>query len=358
MSLESALLFDKYRRCTLLIIVPNRTGPLATTPNHLAITQGANVNGVWVEAVPKLVTGELATWMSVASVAPARIPGYWTYKKGSKPDIGAAPTPGEKVVYLMHGGAYIRLTAHPTDSTAAIARGLVEHVGSVHRAFSIEYRLSSHKPYAIANPFPAALLDALAGYNYLVNVVGFSPSNIIIAGDSAGGNLAHALTRYLIEYKNIPGVTLPEPAGALVLLSPWVDLSTSHEVPGSSAHTCAPSDYIRPVEKGVHYAKDAFLGPLGTGAATHNKYISPASLHPAMTVDFKGFPRTFIVAGGAEVLLDQIRTFRDRMAKDLDDEHLKYLEAEDGIHDYIVFEWHEPERTDTLRQIAKWVDAV
>ncbi|KAF9465001.1 Alpha/Beta hydrolase protein [Collybia nuda] len=336
--------------------IAGKAGPLVTTPNHLAITPGVNVHGAWAEPVPELITGELATWMSATSVTPARVPGYWTYKKGFNPDIGAPPTPGEKVVYLMHGGAYIRLSAHPTDPTAAIARGLVQHIGSVHRAFSIEYRLASHKPYPVANPFPAALLDALAGYNYLVDVVGFTPSNIIIAGDSAGGNLAHALTRYLIEYKDTPGVNLPAPAGALILLSPWMDLSTSHEVPGSSAETCAPSDYIRPIEKGIHYAKDAFLGPLGIGAASHNKYISPASLHPSMTVDFKGFPRTFIVAGGAEVLLDQIRTFRERMAKDLDDKHLKYVEAEDGIHDYLVFEWHEPERTDTLKQIGKWVD--
>lgn len=343
---------------SFMVAILNRTGPLSIIPNHLAITSGPNVNGIWVEPVPNFVTGALAIWMSVTSVAPVRIPGYWTYKKGAKLDIGAAPTPGEKVVYHLHGGAYIRLTAHPTDSTAAIARGLIKHIGSVHRAFSIEYRLSSHKPYATANPFPAALLDALAGYNYLVNVVGFSPSNIIIAGDSAGGNLAHAVTRYLIEHKNVPGVTLPDPPGALVLLSPWVDLSTSHEVPGSSAETCAPSDYIQPVKRGIYYAKDAFLGPLGAGAAMHNKYVSPASLHPALSVDFKGFPRTFIVAGGAEVLLDQIRTFRDRMAKDLDSENLKYLEAKDGIHDYLVFEWHEPERTDALRQIAKWVDAV
>jgi acetyl esterase/lipase len=298
--------------------------------------------------------GELKTWMAATSVSPVRLPGYWVYKKGSKLEDDASPQPGEKVVYLLHGGAYIRLSAHPTDPSAAIGRGLLKHVDSAHRAFSIEYRLSSHKPYAVANPFPAALLDALAGYNYLVNVAGILPSDIIVVGDSAGGNLAHALTRYLIEYKD---TKLPAPPGALVLLSPWSDLSQSHDKPGSSAFKCAPSDYISPTEKGFNYAKDAFLGPLGMGAAAHNKYISPASLHPSMTIDFKGFPRTFIVAGGAEVLLDQIRTLKDRMVKDLGKDHIEYYEARDGVHDYLVFDWHEPERTDTLRQIAKWVEA-
>jgi hypothetical protein len=44
------------------------------------------------------------------------------------------------------------------------------------------------------------------------------------------------------------------------------------------------------------------------------------------------------------------------MAKDMGDEKVRYLEAEDGIHDFLVFDgWHEPERGDTLRAIAKWV---
>jgi hypothetical protein len=45
------------------------------------------------------------------------------------------------------------------------------------------------------------------------------------------------------------------------------------------------------------------------------------------------------------------------MAKDMGDEKVRYLEAEDGIHDFLVFDagWHEPERGDTLKAIAKWV---
>jgi len=336
-----------------MLLLTSKTGPLTSMPDYLAITPGVNVNGIWVDPVPELIAGELKSWTLAASVSSVRIPGYWMHRKGSTIDIGAPPIPEEKVVYFLHGGAYIRLSAHPTDPTATITRGFLRHVNAVRRAFSIEYRLSSHKPYAVENPFPAALLDALAGYNHLVNVAGFSPSDIIVVGDSAGGNLAHALTRYLVEHKNAPNI--PAPPGALVLLSPWSDLSDSHVKPGSSAFTCEQSDYISGRGDSV-YAKDAFLGPFGTGA-THNKYISPASLHPSMSISFKGFPKTFIVAGGAEVLLDQIRTLKDRMVKDLG-EKVKYYEAKDSVHDYLVFEWHEPERTNTLLEIAKWVEGL
>jgi len=258
----------------------------------------------------------------------------------------------EKVAYLLHGGAYTRLSAHPSDPTAGIARGLLERVDSVHRTFTIEYRLSSTKPYKEENPFPAALLDALTGYNYLVNTLHIPPSDIIVEGDSAGGNLALALIRYLVEH---PVPTLPPP-GLLLLLSPWVDLGTSHAYPGSSYYTCSNSDYIVMTTPSLSlYPIVAFSGPFGLGATEINRYISPASTFIS-DISFTNFPPTFISAGGAEVLRDSIRTLYQKMAKDVGDK-VRYLEAEDGVHDFVVFDggWHEPERTDTLTAIAQWV---
>ena len=298
--------------------------------------------------------------MTTASVTPIRIPGYWMHKRGSTVEIEASPVPGEKVVYYMHGGGYARNSAHPTDPISVIPRDLLKHAESVHRTFSIEYRISSittpPNP-AQSNPFPAALLDALAGYNYLVNDIGFSPSDIIFSGDSAGGNLAHALARYLVEYNDTPD--MPAPPSALILLSPWTDLGMSHDKPGSSRYKFVDSDYIDSVmgDSDLDYTS-AFLGPLGMDGAAHNRYISPASLHISTAVDFTGFPKTFIVAGGAEVLLDQIRTFKERMVKDLGEESVKYYEAPDGFHDYLVFTWHEPERTDTFKELAKWIKTI
>ncbi|PFH51558.1 hypothetical protein AMATHDRAFT_142257 [Amanita thiersii Skay4041] len=345
-----------------LMSVTSQTGPLVTVPNHLAITPGTGINGVWVGAVSHLIIGDLKTWRTTSSVASIRIPGYWVHKAGTNIKVASSPTPGEKVIYNLHGGAYVRLSAHPSDLPAAIVRGLLDFVEPVNRVFSIEYRLSSGKPFVVENPFPCALIDALAGYNYLVNVVGFSPADIVIVGDSAGGNLAHALTRYLVENQDSADAKLPRPPGALILLSPWSDLSSSHDTPGSSVFTCSNSDYILN-DGDIAYAKRAFSGPHGSGATETNRYISPASKHPSLEVHFKGFPRTFIVSGGAELILDQIRTLKSRMIADLgegdgvleDEGKVRYLEAPDSVHDYIVFEWHEPERSDTLKEIAKWI---
>jgi acetyl esterase/lipase len=275
------------------------------------------------------------------------------HRAGSTIDVAAPPMPGEKVVYALHGGGYTQLSAHPSNVVSNIGRGLLAHV-DVHRVFSIEYRLSVGKPSKLAHPFPAALLDALAGYNYLVDVVGFSPSDIIVEGDSAGGNLGLALTRYLVEYQRNPDINLPARPSALILLSPWCDIGTSHDVPEPPSWLKSDVDRYKEVDHG----KEAFLGPHGMGAANINRYISPASLHPSMTLHFKGFPRTFISAGGAEILLDQIKVLKERMVKDLGEGNVKYCEAKDAVHDYLVFPWHEPERTETLKDIASWVSGM
>jgi acetyl esterase/lipase len=332
----------------------------------LAITEGVGIKGVWVGAAAHLITGDLKEWAAVAGVSSVRLPGYWVHKKGSSIKVASPPLPGEKIVYALHGGAYIRLSAHPKDPTANIAHGILKHVDAVQRVFSIEYRLSAGAPFKAAYPFPTALIDALTGYNYLVNVVGFSPNDIIIEGDSAGGNLTQALTRYLTEYQDSPEVKLPAPPSAIILVSPWSDVGGSHlKIVNGSASKFRNSDYIPTLDGGTTYATNAFVGPHGQEFAETSPYLSPATLHPSLHVDFKKFPRTFIVGGGAEVLIDQIRTLKDRMIKDLgegdgvdgSEGKVRYHEVPDGIHDYLVFPWHEPERSDTLKKINKWVSA-
>lgn len=341
-----------------------RAGSLGKpTPNHLAITPGLDVKGVWIPAIPELIQDELSIWANVAQIDSIRIPGYWLHKEGSTIKVAAPPMPREKVIYALHGGGYARLSAHPSDPTASIARGLLKHVDSVHRVFSCEYRLSSAPSGNYINPFPAALIDALAGYVYLVKIVGIDPADIVIEGDSAGGNLALALTRYIVEH---PNLGLPPPPGALLLLSAWADLGHQALTPTSSWVQNAPSDYVGLVDIESYYrAIRNFVGPHGLGAAETNPMISPASRHPSMRIHFEGFPRTFITVGGAEVFHDMICILKDRMVSDLGegsgvqpgDGKVRFFVAPEAAHDWIGLPNYEPERTDALKAIAAWIDA-
>lgn len=79
---------------------------------------------------------------------------------------------------------------------------------------AINYR----KALTPSTAFPAQLLDVTAGYAYLLSL-GFEPANITLIGDSAGGHLILALSRYLADLDAaVPqlGVGMP---GALMLIS-------------------------------------------------------------------------------------------------------------------------------------------
>ena len=346
-------------------------------PDYRSIppTTGYDAEGVWINgAPPHLIIAELAIFASVAHVTPIRIPGYWYGRDSAAPKPTASVSnSGQKVFLYLHGGAYFLLSAHPSAPfTPFIYRNLLQLTPDAPHLLAVEYRLSSTRPLPEQHPFPAALLDALAGYIHLVDVMGYDPSNIIVAGDSAGGNLALALTRYLVENKGRAGTDtppLPAPPGHLLLISPRTDLSNSHgdthlmfSPPGANRKQ-ARSAYSNDMdiigddlggEGYPSYGALAYVGPFGLGMALSNRYISPASLHRSLHVSFTGFPRTFIVSGGAERYLDQICTLRDRMMRDMGEGQVTYYEETDGIHDFIGYPSHPGHRA-ALDAIGDWL---
>lgn len=141
-------------QCNVAANILHSVGPLYVPPSYLALVPGIGYHGVWVQPVAsEHIIGKLKVWATASAVSPVKLPGYWLHKSGSTIEPEAPLMPGEKIVYALHGGAYTRLSAHPSDPTAGIARGLLDRVDSVHRTFTIEYRLSSTKPYPIGTGF-------------------------------------------------------------------------------------------------------------------------------------------------------------------------------------------------------------
>ena len=331
-------------------------GPLAF-PNHAAISSTNAAKGVWIKATPELVKGQVAEWAKLGKVEAVNIPGYWYCSPSShfnltsdSNSVDSPPiSPDEKVVLYLHAGGYAIDTAHPSGIDIAAVPAFLNVSKNIGRVFALEYRLSVTEPYPASNPFPAALLDAIAAYNYLVNDIGFKPEKVIVMGCSAGGNLAIALVRYILDN---PGV-LPLPP-AIVALHPWGDLSSSFQGQyDSSAYTNHATDHADSMFYGpIEYAVKAFVGPHD---AKTNVYIAPGSQYLEGKVSFKGFPRTFMSAGGKERLRDTIRLLRDRFIKDLGEENVTYIEPAETVHMYTAFPFMEPERSDTFRQIDEWI---
>ena len=250
-------------------------------------------------------------------------------------------------------------SGHPSDLTCTVPRSIMQSSRSVSRIFRLEYRLTGlSKAKSPPNPFPAALLDAIAGYNYLVHHAHVPPSDIVVLGDSAGGNLALALVRYLVENWGNKEVGIPPPPGALVLCSPWCDMSGSDVKDGGSPLLNKDLDVLQSASPILLRCADNYLGPQGPGATRSNRYISPAAQTLEMkTISFKGFPPTFITAGEFETLRDQIRVLYRRMERDIGKD-VEYYEMEEGIHDPLVFPWyHRPHQVDLVRTAAAWIDS-
>ena len=224
---------------------------------------------------------------------------------------------------------------------------------------SVDYRLSSGPPLDRQNPFPTAIIDATAAYKYLVREVGFLPQNIIIAGDSAGGNLALTLTRYIVESR-LPH--LPPPGG-LIAASPWADMSCSRLGVGSSHFLNSESDIFelpRDGNLGGIPPIIAYIGDIDLEEVGYNRYLAPASKSavPSNVGEdaklFSGFPRSYIMGGGAEVIFDDIMALTEKMMDDGVDITTDF--PPDAVHAYPIFRWHEPERTESFITCAAWLD--
>lgn len=318
------------------------------------INLAAEENGsgfVWIDPVPELVTGGIRELAEINNVKAVRTGGYWFGPRDVP--AGQRAMVGEKVIYHVHGGGYIMLSANHKWARPCYD-GFLEHFPHNSRVFAIEYRLSAAFPFPASSPCPAAIIDALAGYRYLIEDVGFEPQNIILSGDSAGANIALMLAMHLTQ-SQFP--SLPPP-GRLLLLSPAVDLGDTHTEPGSSMHRNASSDYITLFFKSKYCAR-ALVGRHPLEMANTSMWISPAShkldVTPGM---FGGLPPTCIFIGDAEIFLDQVRTLRDRLRAANGEEKIKYMEWADVTHDPFMWPWHESERTLALREIAKWLEEI
>ncbi|KAF8572609.1 alpha/beta-hydrolase, partial [Ramaria rubella] len=293
-----------------------KTGYSALLNDPEAAKRDADALGlVSFEAVPQFVQGDLKQLAQRNGVEPEPCSGYWYGDRSG--GVQRRAEPGEKVVLHMHGGGFIMDTANPKKSnSAALATGLLE-ISAVHfkRLLGVEYRLSSSKPFKVANPFPAAVLDCLAAYSYLIDL-GFLPSNILLVGDSSGGNLAQALMRYLVRN---PIEELPVPRG-LLLVSPTVDWTCTHSGPDSAFRRNEASDFVKVILTSQYTSRSLF-GNIPPTEAESNPYLCPGSTKLAEeTGQYQGFPATCFVTGGAEMTLDGMKSMRDAMARDIGDQ--------------------------------------
>jgi acetyl esterase/lipase len=178
------------------------------------------------------------------------------------------------VVLYLHGGSY--LFGSPRTHADTLARMALATGRPV---FGLDYRLAPEHPY------PAQLDDALAALRAL-EAGGIPRSRIVVAGESAGGNLALALALALRDR----GEARPN---GLAIVSPWLDLTSSADSHRRNVgYDYGTAEMLRAQAR-------LFAGAL----ALDDPRLSVGNADPT------GIAPTFLQVGTAEILLDECRAW-------------------------------------------------
>jgi len=223
----------------------------------------------------------------------------------------------KRVILYLHGGGYVAgQLKYARGFASVLARELKQ------RVFTVAYRLAPE------HPFPAAIDDAFAAYNYLLGE-GYAGKDISFIGESAGGGLVFALC-LLIKQRQL---ALP---ARLVGISPWVDLTFS----GESYKT--------------NEKKDPSLTEktLRSNAAAYAKGQEENPLVSPIFGDLNGLPPALLFAGGDELLLSDAKMLLNRLV--VSGGECELVVAEGLWHVYVLY--RTPEANQALKKIAEFLE--
>lgn len=222
-------------------------------------------------------------------------PDKWTYEKlnvnGVKAErlVNPKAKKSKRVFLQLHGGGYISGLGD-LYRDLAVKQAVMTDAREV---WLVDYRLAPE------NLYPAALEDAVTVYRELMKR-GVDPKNLIVFGDSAGGNLSLELSLYLKENN------LPQPA-ALILNSPWTTFET--DLPSRTGN--ADRDWVLGKVNPEMYNEVA-NPQYGGDIPWNDPRLSP--IH----ADLTGLPPMLIQIGGHELFVDEgIELLRKATADEL-----------------------------------------
>lgn len=233
------------------------------------------------------------------------------------PGESATPSP---VIVFIHGGGW---SVGDLDTYDGMARRHV--VGADAVVVSIDYRLAPEHPY------PAAVDDAWAATQWVAEnaeILGADPDRLVVAGDSAGGNLA-AVVAQLARERGGPRIVFQ------LLWYPSTTFDTS--LPSFTENADAPILDIDGCKGCTRWYVDGVdLSDI------------PPTLAPARAADLTGLPRAYIAVAGHDPLRDDGVRYAELLAAagvpvDLDN-------AQTLVHGYVGYDGVVPAATDAVER--------
>jgi acetyl esterase/lipase len=225
-----------------------------------------------------------------------------------------------RVILYLHGGSF---NAGSITSHRNLAGNIAQACNA--RALIIDYRLAPEFPY------PAALDDSLAAYDWLLTN-GIPADQIAVMGDSAGGTLSLTLLIRLREQVK------PMPRMA-VCLSPATDMTQA----GESWVFNRKKDFMLNV-KNIRTSVEIYL----RGADLRAPLVSPifAELH--------GLPSMLIQVGSDEVLLSDAVRFVEKAKAAGVDARVEVWEGMQHVWQYTAS--FVPEARQAIRNIGDFAE--
>lgn len=225
----------------------------------------------------------------------------------------------DRVVLQLHGGGYNMLSPRfYRDFNARLA------TAARARVLAVDYRTGA------GHTWPSPVEDALFAYHHLL-ACGYSNSQVVIVGDSAGGHLT--LTTLLA----LRDRGLPMPAGAIAI-SPWGNFAGDFPSMEENRH------------RDVMLGTDA-IRALGRFHARGQDLKSP-EISPAFAC-YEGIPPLFLIATECEILRDDARAVRD--AAIAAGVAVRYHEAHDLPHAYPSMSHVLPEARHAVSNMADFI---
>ncbi|MFP6561657.1 alpha/beta hydrolase [Paraburkholderia sp. B3] len=198
--------------------------------------------------------------------------------------VGEAPAQGWPCVLYLHGGGWV---VGGLDSHEFMTMPMARDLSAV--VVAVDYRLAPE------HVFPAAFDDCLAAWRYLLaqgRGHGIDPSRLVLAGDSAGGNLAAALC---LEIARVGG---PAPRGQALI---YPVLGTDQSLPSWRENADAP---LLSAADADYYLKVYAPAPSSHG---------DPRLAPLAAPSLAGMPPAFVAVAEFDPLRDDGQRYVERL---------------------------------------------
>lgn len=254
----------------------------------------------------------------------------------------------KRIIFFLHGGGYLvpLNPAHMEWCWQAFIKAGADS-GAETAVAILEYTLC---PGAA---FPAQLRQAASGLSRILST-GAKPRDVMLGGDSAGGNLTMQLLHHLIHpYPHIPAIKLSKPLKGAFMASPWLSVKTE----GASYRANHGIDMLT-----ASIVQNSIRGVLGGKAAATAGRAERDGAFPFDMDDvsfLESLPeiisRLYVSAGQYEVLRDQIVAFTVEVQKRAPKMDVKLDLFDKQAHDFVLLEGLVKKRGKATQAMIEWL---